>query len=718
MIPRFKFFALICISLAVTTLVSAQTITFQPLNGPNGVQDIGKVDTDNSGHLFMLKSNIIYSSTDNGNSWTECMNGIVSTFNFYFKKFLHAPSGAFYLQTAYSNTALYKYIQISNTWAPVQLPFDGYLISSLDIDTQNRIWVSTNQNHPEIHYSIDGGATFQQITLEEPIEGWVEGLFTFNGEHNLIAINTPFSQKAFHFNIEGNVQEIFSGSSIEYLGYNHHSGTAYLSSFNQLKRSSNGGLTWQGVTIVPGFPYQSVSRMSFDTSGTTWIHLDNGTYRSDDDGLSWTKDELLSAFRGKFYLLTCGWFITNGCEYPNFGRSTDSGNSWTDLARQFREPYIRQIKVDAAEVLYARTCRRDAYEKSVDNGQNWSDLVIMDSVTIYLQNLATRPDGVMMAVSKTDRLYRSLNNGATWEQIINIPLQLNDPNYCGFFTDLQGAFYFFNLYDQVVKSMDNGNSWQSINLWSTSLESIAAIHPNGDIYLADYSNSAIYVASADSTRQLEFNNQPLAVRSIHCTTNGITYLTEAPIFNGSGLFRILPDGNYLPEPIPFFNVNSNISAIASNAEGNVFVVNGNTIYKSVDDGITWQNVGVVPQIGYLNTLYVAPDQYMYAGFSGDVIYRSTAPTSGIFSPIPITSAFSVITSPNPFEHSITFTINSPELSKNLIIRLFDVQGRLVRQEEFATEKFALLRNELENGLYYFLIESDGNRIGAGKILAQ
>ena len=137
----------------------------------------------------------------------------------------------------------------------------------------------------------------------------------------------------------------------------------------------------------------------------------------------------------------------------------------------------------------------------------------------------------------------------------------------------------------------------------------------------------VYVASGDSTKYLELNNEPyIEVYNVHCTNRGMTFLVAVPSSGPSGLYRILPDGNYNLEAVSSFN-NMGVSEIASNVEGDVFIASGTTLYKSEDDGANWSTVGTLPQEGYLTTLSVAPDQYLYAGFSGDVIYRSTKPTA-------------------------------------------------------------------------------------------
>ncbi len=627
MISFSKTFIAICFLLAVSSLASAQNIDFQPLNGPSGVQSIGSIASDNAGRLFMSMNNKIYHSGNYGDAWTECMNGIPAN-NSYSQNFLLSPSGAFYVHLEYSSSSLYRYQPASDTWTQVMLPFDQYDVDGIDFDAQGRLWVSTNESHSDIHYSTDGGATFQKIPLTGPVDGWFDALATFNDDHNLIAVSYGASQKLFHFKSNGELQQIPNVDLVRYMGYNPNTGTAYYASYDYFGRSTDGGLTWQGITLVAGQTYQYITNMSFETGGKIWVHASSGTYWSDDDGITWSKDTVLSAVGGNFSLINgSDWFVINSCGYPNFGRSSDGGTTWTDLSSQFFSPSVSRIGVDATGSIYAKTCHRNAYEKSSDNGLTWTDFGFTDSAFLYVQNLAIRPDGAMMTINSNRKCYRSFNNGNSWEQMTNLNFLAPDPNYSYFYTDPYGAFYFFDLAGDAQKSVDSGNSWQQFNFWADIVQEEPAFHPNGDIYMSAPGSGKVYVASGDSTKYLELNNEPyIEVYNVHCTNRGMTFLVAVPSSGPSGLYRILPDGNYNLEAVSSFN-NMGVSEIASNVEGDVFIASGTTLYKSEDDGANWSTVGTLPQEGYLTTLSVAPDQYLYAGFSGDVIYRSTKPTA-------------------------------------------------------------------------------------------
>lgn len=715
--PFNKHLVLLLLFLSFNHFSAAQSIVFQALNGPNGTAYIQHVAADNAGNLFMYQNDQIMRSTDNGDSWELAMNGIVSgsaTFN----RFLLAPNGTFYAHFSYGPQPVYRFEPSSNAWVTVPLPFTTFDLDGLDIDPQGRIWASTNDSHSDIHYSDNGGVSFTKIPLTGPVDGWFNFLATYNNEHNLIAVAYGASQKLFHFKANGQLQQIPNVDLIRYLGYNPYTGTAYYSSSQFFGRSTDGGLGWQGITLVPGQTYQSITNMHFDPGGKSWVHASSGTYISEDDGLTWTKEEKLSAVDGTFFRTNhTDWFVTNYCSSINFIRSTDEGSSWSDLALQFFTPNVSQIRVDNAGSIYAKTCRQNAYDFSSDGGNNWEVMKIEDSILVAVADLAITQTGKMMAIGSNNKFYRSYNNGVNWEQISEDVLPLPQ-----FYQNIEADLTDFYIFDLVrgYKTTDFGNTWEFLNLGNNYSSTEPSFHPNGDIYLPDFINGRIYIASTDTVKYLTVANEPDAtIKQAHCTSRGVTFLTLSSFFGADGFFyRILPDGNYFPDSITSINNPNSIAYITSNAQGDVFVVNGESIYKSVDDGDSWQLAGTIPTNGYLTYLYVSPDQYLYAGYNNDVIYRSTGPI-GTVSTHPEPGLQTLVNSyPNPFDQFISFEISEPVLAKVYTLRIFDVLGRQVVQTDFTGPKLSLNGSKMKNGLYFYRIESAGRLIGSGKIEAR
>ena len=75
--------------------------------------------------------------------------------------------------------------------------------------------------------------------------------------------------------------------------------------------------------------------------------------------------------------------------------------------------------------------------------------------------------------------------------------------------------------------------------------------------------------------------------------------------------------------------------------------------------------------------------------------------------------------PNPFLHSTTFEILQEENSSlnQTKFRLFDAQGRLVREEVFDGNQFQFSRKGLSKGIYFYKIESNKDLIFGGKLIA-
>lgn len=71
--------------------------------------------------------------------------------------------------------------------------------------------------------------------------------------------------------------------------------------------------------------------------------------------------------------------------------------------------------------------------------------------------------------------------------------------------------------------------------------------------------------------------------------------------------------------------------------------------------------------------------------------------------------------PNPFVNTTTIDLGDSNFS-DISLSLFDVTGRLLRREHFASPRFQFDRKGLPSGVYLFRLETDGRLIGNGKII--
>ena len=401
----YKLFPAMLLALSAVFHTTAQTITWEALNGPSGVYALESLGSDADGRLFMYMNNKIYRSTDQGDSWLETMTGLPAGLG-RLVRFLRGPSGVFYAHFEVSiGGKLFRFVPAGNSWSEIPLPFGPYDLDGIDFDTQGRLWASTDESQSILQYSTNGGQTFQKVTTSGQIQGWFDFLATYNDAHNLIAVSYGAGQKVYHFTITGAVTQVISGRPVYYLGYNPNTGTAFYSDLDGCKRSTDGGLTWLTMPLPQAPSYTRIYDMFFEPGGRIWAQANQTVYFSDDDGATWFHNTTLGAMPGTYYRATSGnWFVTNNCSAPSFSRTKDMGATWTDLSGQFRIPQVEAIRKDAAANLYAQTCRSGAYEKSTDGGQRWADLIISDGGPVLVKNLATRPDGFIIAIHANDKL--------------------------------------------------------------------------------------------------------------------------------------------------------------------------------------------------------------------------------------------------------------------------------------------------------------------------
>jgi photosystem II stability/assembly factor-like uncharacterized protein len=599
----------------------AQTITLEPLNGPRGMYNLQSIATYPNG-LLVLAPPAIYSSTNNGASFEDCSAGL--PLYIYDLKLLESPSGELYAYFL-GKAVIFKFIPASNSWEQTNLPTNGIVgYDAFDFDPQGRLWVSGKKTNGAwaIYYSDDQGQTLVEVPLSIQIPESYQALQleTFNDENNLMTFKVGQNlEYLYHFTKAGEMQKVLQGGDLRFIKTNPYDGIVYCKSYRSIDRGKN----WTFMS----FP-SAITDMLFEPNGKTWVQSWEGMYWSTDKGLSWTQDTLAGVITGQLIRSNNGdYFNLNNCSYPNLGHSSNNGQTWNELSKQFFAPFVNDMTMDAAKNLYAETGRWGyTFEKSSDGGVTWDEMIFHDSIDKYVYNLATRPDGSIMASTNYSEMYRSFNNGADWEKINNVPLVGPFIAYRFIKTDYYGNFYVGTSDGRLFKSSDFGNSWQSVfefhsSLWSTNV----AIHPNGDIYSGD----GVYQASSGNFMPYEYNGQSIQGYNIVCSQTGETYW----IGNGGGIYntvcRILPNSNYQIETVSPSVPNSSCRGIAVNSLGHLYAafLNGG-LYRSYDQGDTWEKFCNVPyNVMELNNIYIGTDQHVYAYYRSQVIHKSSEPTA-------------------------------------------------------------------------------------------
>ncbi len=618
-----------CMLVVCFALHAQQPIQWERLNGPNGLYEVDNLVFDSSGRGFLVVQDSIYCSLDDGITWNPCMNGLqgaqTGSVGYVFNS---TQRDILYIRTA---THFYRFDALTNGWVKI----NGINPVKVSVDLQGRFW--TIGPGQKIRYSNDEGNTWTQILLQDTVVGYFNEVYGFTDDHNLLLAGYGSSISAYHFSVDGQVKKCVEDwpAYIRHLSFNPYGNQIFVSGSQEKLRSEDGGLTWQAFDIFnPYGSNETVLRFTYEPGGRIWAHCFTDAYFSDDSGVSWRPDTIISEVNSlQTYRSTSGtWFANNSCgRGTTFGRSVDQGLSWMDLTQQFQRPGMLEILQVANNRLFAKTCNRYSYIKSIDGGQTWEEMVVAtDSVDVYLRHLVMNNKGVYMGIGTNDRLYRSTDDGQSW--MLMDSLFLSNPPIKFFIdvhTDRYGAFYVgTSIYN--YKSLDNGDSWSPFFTPLLDAGKKVVFHPNGDVYFDFHGFLSIYAEALDTGLNYftldDFDY--FGLPNLHCTAKGVVFISIEDITFGApptDVFRFMPDGSYQPEPVFFFANQPYPKKITSNALGDLFVSAGDRLFRSIDDGITWDSLGTLP--GVPKVMYCGADQHLYLGFDNMPMLRSLAPTN-------------------------------------------------------------------------------------------
>jgi len=223
--------------------------------------------------------------------------------------------------------------------------------------------------------------------------------------------------------------------------------------------------------------------------GSIYAATNNGVFKSNDGGASWTSANTglggIPVFSLAIDPLNPATLYAGGL----FGRvfkSTDAGQNWIPASFGIDDTIILSLAIDPASpsTIYCGTATSMWYPgngvfKSTDGAQNWTvsnsglPVAIIDVVRIDPSNPAT-----LYAGTNFDGVYKSTNGGQNWTaaNVGMTPALVNDvvvdpansaTLYAG--TDSGG----------VYKSTDGGQSWASVNSGITNLRVVSlAVDPS------------------------------------------------------------------------------------------------------------------------------------------------------------------------------------------------------------------------------------------------
>ena len=341
--------------------------------------------------------------------------------------------------------------------------------------------------------------------------------------------------------------------------------TLYAGTGGDLFYSTNGGDSWQQMTWFRG--NMGVSAVTI-IDDTLYIGKpEDGVFRSEDDGESWTPTNDGLIYRDIRRLVVSG--RTLFAKTPNgMFRLKAGNNSWTKLTAGSK---ITSFAV-SADILYAATADGGLL-RSTDAGDSWKSIK-SESMQHFGGELAAVGNTVFYIGSgaPNGRVFRSVDAGNSWtmfntglvnQTILSIAVLSEKSLYVG--TD-----------DGVFRSTDGGESWTQINtgIINTWVKDLVCFK---NVLYTSTGNSIVKSVDSGNSWMPIHRGLGSTQGAILTITGNTVYLAvdemDMATFSTSGVFRLSDDGNsWMPIQTKMQSANKRMYTV------NQLAVSGKTFY--------------------------------------------------------------------------------------------------------------------------------------------
>ena len=398
-------------------------------------------------------------------------------------------------------------------------------------------------------------------------------------------------------------------------------GALYASCDNGVWRSLDGGNQWSQLSG----PFSGIITNAACESGSALlVGSQAGLHRSVSGG-PWTAASGAAAGAiPRCFLSGSGPLLVGTGEFGVLS-SSDQGGSWTASNSGLVAHTVLRLSVTSAGSVLAGT-RGGIYRKG-GGGSTW------DSPDIPGKNifsLAQSPWGEVFAGNYNilsgvadGHAFVSSDDGQSWSELAT-----------GANPAMVSGFAFVPETHEVFASV----AWNSGGVLRRSLDQSSwsvfgpADNPPG-YFMGRSAVGDLYIGSEGrGVRRLPSGGAPSQWVNLGFNTSqqfAIAFSPNGHVFFGNdgflrGIYRSV-DGGQSFQPLDSYPSLYG-HAIAITAEGTIFCAGRDAgVQRSTDDGATWQDVSAGLPTTSVLSLSVGPDGHLYAGTSGNGVYRSTAP---------------------------------------------------------------------------------------------
>jgi ligand-binding sensor domain-containing protein len=294
----------------------------------------------------------------------------------------------------------------------------------------------------------------------------------------------------------------------------------------------------------------------------------------------WEKTNELNSIEIYSLAINSNGDIFAGTDMNGLYRSTDNGDSWTNLG--FTNTWIQGngIAISPSEEILIATDNKDATGgvfRSTNNGNNWNTLGLTYNAEI---SIAINSSGDIFAGTAAQGVYRSTDNGQNFVQINQGLDTSSGMNPISFTINTSGHIFVGTVSGGVFRSTNNGNNWVQLNQGITNYQILSlVVNTNGNIF-AGTSGGGIFRSIDNGNNWVQINQgltytEGYFVRSLAINSNGDIFAGTA-----DGVFRSIDNGNNWVK-INQGLTNTGVLSLAINPNGSIFAGTLDGVFRTV-----------------------------------------------------------------------------------------------------------------------------------------
>lgn len=650
----------------------AQSITWEPTNGPFGGRIRG-ISHNALGHLFVTAwCDGVYRSTDLGHSWVPLDPGFTGCV------YSVAADSSGYVYVGSEFFGLFRSTDNGNSWSQLA-ELDVNQVLSIVVRPNGELYISGRNDG--IFRSTDHGDSWTPVSADTSVDASTIAVDNFGNVY-------AGSYGIFRSSDMGITWERVDGGIINDYIYSIaiYGEEMFAATSDGLYKSTDSGNSWS--TLTTGLSDSVFFDIDRDANGTTVVGSESGVYSSSDGGSTWL---LNTSGLSNHYVMsidvTLSTTIVAGTHGTGVYVSSNSGLDWSWESDGLPSPPIRGFVFDGNGKVHAIGYQNSGSSfgyiyRSEDSGESWLRTGLSDPME-WVTSICLELDGSLL-VGSGQGVWKSSDNGNTWFQ-----LGLDSAFVYSLIVSPEGFIIAGTSGYGIYRSTDNGFTWHN-SLTDESVKSLTVGH-DGSLYAG---------TSGDVFRSSDAGDSWVQIGGpMNTFVNAISANSSGHVFAGDydGLFRTTDGGfswtQLIVGTIYFITIDEEDDLLA----GSYF------IFYSEDNGESWIDGGVgLPRFEAIYAVAIAPDGRAFAGTEKEGIFVTSQPVTTIKATWEAPLAFDLEQNyPNPFNSNTTISFSVPR-SGQVTLKIFNLLG-----EEVAT----LVSGNRDAGTFTVEWNADGQPSG-------